>query len=697
MDYKLENLINIPLFQELQEKMNEVYSFPSAIIDKAGNILTAAGWQDICTKFHRVNPESETECRLSDQYINSHIHEANPAVCYKCRHGLVDCAFPIILEGQHLGNFFIGQSFLEKPDLNFFKEQAAKYGFDEKLYLEAVEKVPVWSKNQFDKYIIFLKTFTDALVEMGLSQYTELETKKFINQKEERLRLALSASKQGLWDFDLSTGNGVFSDDYALMLGYDPSEYQLTLKSWAESLRPEDKDKLLDVFNQYLRGERSDYFIEYRMKTKSGDWKWILSQGNIVKYDDTGTPLRMVGTHSDISDRKQVEEELRIAIRYNRNLIEASLDPLVTIGPSGKISDVNVATEKITGFSRKELIGKNFSDYFTDPEQANNGYKQAFQNGSVRDYPLEIKSRDGQTTPVLYNAAVYYAENNEAVGLIAAARDITDQKEAERILKSFNEELDHRVVERTAQLSAANAELKVFTAKLERSNRDLQEFAYIASHDLQEPLRKVMAFGDRLLKKYNDNLDETGQDYLRRMRDASGRMQILINDLLSLSRVSTHGKEFSEVDLNIIIHDITADLENQIERTHAHLEISELPVITADETQIRQVFQNLIGNALKFHVENRLPVIKISSKIIDNTCQVSIEDNGIGFDVKYTDRIFKPFQRLHNRDEFEGSGMGLAICRRIAERHGGSITATSTPGEGSVFLVSIPFHQEKGE
>lgn len=697
MNYKLDDLISIPLFQNLQDKMNEIFPFSSAIIDDDGNILTATGWQDVCTNFHRLYPQSEIACKLSDQYIKSHIHEANPAVCYQCIHGLVDCAFPIILEGKHLGNFFIGQFFLEKPDLDFFREQGKKYSFEEKSYLEAVAKVPVWSQSQLEKYVIFLKSFTEALAEMGLTRLKDKETRNIINEKEEQLRLALKATNQGLWDFNLLTGNGIFSPELSIILGYDPAEYTLSLATWSASLHPNDKEKSLRALDQYLHGEKSEYIIEYRMKTKSGEWKWLLSQGKIVSYNDDGTPLRMVGTHTDITDRKKAEEELRLANLYNRSLIEASLDPFVTIGPSGKITDVNAATEQATGYSRNELIGKDFSDFFTKPEQAKAGYQKAFLEGSVHDYPLEIRNRDGHITPVLYNAVIYNDENGKVIGVFAAARDITDLKKVEQELRKLNDELDQRVIERTAQLTAANTELKNFTSKLERSNRDLQEFAYIASHDLQEPLRKVMAFGDRLAIKYDDKLDETGKDYLKRMRDACQRMQTLINDLLSLSRVSTHAQEFTEVDLNTVVQEISADLENQIERTHARLEIGNLPVVMADETQIRQVFQNLIGNALKFYVENRPPVIKLTSSLQTDTCLISVEDNGIGFDIQYLDRIFKPFQRLHSREEFEGSGMGLAICRRIIERHGGSITATSTLGKGSIFLVTLPIHQQKGE
>ena len=243
----------------------------------------------------------------------------------------------------------------------------------------------------------------------------------------------------------------------------------------------------------------------------------------------------------------------------------------------------------------------------------------------------------------------------------------------------------------------AEVNLHIYAEKLEQSNRDLQEFAYIASHDLQEPLRKVLAFGDRLTNKYGSVLDETGRDYLKRMREASQRMQTLINDLLTFSRVSTRAQPFAMVDLNSLIQDVISDLEVQIDRTHGKLQVSDLPTIEADPTQMHQLMQNVISNGLKFHKIDIAPIVKITAKVSGNKCKISIKDNGIGFDMQYLDRIFKPFQRLHSRQEYEGSGMGLAICRRIIERHRGEITAVSTLDEGSTFIVTIPINQSNGE
>jgi signal transduction histidine kinase len=253
------------------------------------------------------------------------------------------------------------------------------------------------------------------------------------------------------------------------------------------------------------------------------------------------------------------------------------------------------------------------------------------------------------------------------------------RKRSEERLKRSHQELEIRVRERTAEL--------------ERSNQALQDFAFIASHDMQEPLRKVKSFGCRLVDKCGPSLGDEGKDYLNRMLGAAERMQNLLDALLSFSRVSSRAEPFKEVNLEELMEDVISDLEARIEETGGLVEVGDLPTIEADESQMHQLLQNLIGNALKYHKENEAPVVKVHGRVEQGTCQVIIEDNGIGFDEMYLDRIFKPLQRLHGRGIYEGTGMGLAICRRIVKRHGGSITAKSKPGEGSTFVVILPLKQ----
>ncbi len=243
----------------------------------------------------------------------------------------------------------------------------------------------------------------------------------------------------------------------------------------------------------------------------------------------------------------------------------------------------------------------------------------------------------------------------------------------------------------------AEEQLRLFNEKLQQSNRELQDFAYVASHDLQEPLRKVQAFADRLSTKYGDALEGSGLDYLERMRGAAERMQKLIQDLLTFSRVATKTQPFVSVNLDTVAREVLSDLEIAVEQSGATVELENLPLLDADPLQMRQLMQNLIGNALKFRRRDVAPLIKISAQTNDNFYRITVKDNGIGFDEKYLDRIFTVFQRLHGRAEYEGSGVGLAVCRKIAERHNGGITAQSVAGEGAVFIVSLPVKQANRE
>ena len=232
---------------------------------------------------------------------------------------------------------------------------------------------------------------------------------------------------------------------------------------------------------------------------------------------------------------------------------------------------------------------------------------------------------------------------------------------------------------------------------LARSNRELEQFAYIASHDLQEPLRKITSFSSRLVSKYKDALGEQGLDYLSRMENATIRMQSLIEGLLTYSRVTTKAQPFSSVSLSTIVSEVLSDLETAIKESGATVTCGDLPSVQADPLQMRQLFQNLIGNALKYHAPGVAPAITVHAALSHSSCAITISDNGIGFEQKYAEQIFGVFQRLHGRSsEYKGSGIGLSVCRKIVERHGGTITAHGEVDKGASFTVTMPFLQIVG-
>ena len=390
------------------------------------------------------------------------------------------------------------------------------------------------------------------------------------------------------------------------------------------------------------------------------------------------------GIVHDISALKKTEEAWRETEYLINSIINTAVDGIITISDRGIIEMFNPAASRLFGYLPMEVIGRNVKMLMPDPDRTlhdqylenylSTGHKKIIGIGRE----VTAMRKDGSTFPIILGVSeVKLPHRTIFTGLI---HDISDQKMAEE-------------------------QLRRYAAELERSNSELQDFAYVSSHDLQEPLRKIQSFGDRVLTKEYDNLSEDGKDYVTRMLNAASRMQKLINDLLSFSRLTTKAKPFVQVDLNDVLKGVLSDLEISIEKTGTRIIAEQLPVIEAEPTQMRQLFQNLISNAIKFRKENEKPVIKIYSKNIqrqahltgtpgDEKTEIYFEDNGIGFNEKYLDKIFAIFQRLEGQ-KYEGSGIGLAICRKIAIRHGGNVSAYSEPGKGSTFVVTLAVQQPR--
>ena len=377
----------------------------------------------------------------------------------------------------------------------------------------------------------------------------------------------------------------------------------------------------------------------------------------------------------DITERKRAEDKLRTASLYTRNLIEASLDPLVTISREGKITDVNEATEKVTGISRDRLIGSDFSNYFTQPEKARQGYEQVFARGSVRDYSLAIRDASGSVTDVLYNATLFRSEGGEIEGIFAAARDVTDRKRAEEEVRRLNEELEQRVIQRTAELEAANKELEAFT--------------YSVSHDLRAPLRHISGFSKILSEEYGSTLAPEAQHHLQRIQEGTRRMGLLVDDLLNLGRVGRQEVRLQATGLNSVVNEVVAELKPECEGRQVEWKIASLPFVECDPALMKQVFQNLLSNAVKFTRPRSQAIIEVGQKDREGTPVVFVRDNGVGFNTKYADKLFGVFQRLHRTEDFEGTGVGLATVQRIIQKHGGRIWAEAELDKGATFYFTL--------
>jgi PAS domain S-box-containing protein len=392
-------------------------------------------------------------------------------------------------------------------------------------------------------------------------------------------------------------------------------------------------------------------------------------------HDEAGKLRGFSKVVRDVTERKRVEEKLKTASLYARSLLEASLDPLVTISRQGKITDVNLATETVTGVSRERLIGSDFSEYFTEPDKARQGYEQVFAAVSVRDYALAIRHTSGSVTDVLYNATLFKSADGAIEGVFAAARDVTERKRAEEEVRRLNAELEQRVIQRTAQLEAANKELEAFT--------------YSVSHDLRAPLRHISGFAKMLTEEFGTTLPPEAQHPLQRIQEGTRRMGLLVDDLLNLGRIGRHEVRLQVTGLNTVVNEVLAELKAECEGRQVQWKIDNLPFVDCDPALMKQVFQNLLSNALKFTRPRNPAIIEAGQKDQDGTQVVFVRDNGVGFNIKYADKLFGVFQRLHRPEDFEGTGVGLATVQRIIQKHGGRIWAEAELDKGATFYFTL--------
>ena len=413
---------------------------------------------------------------------------------------------------------------------------------------------------------------------------------------------------------------------------------------------------------------------ELHHTTRRGENVIVASRWSLLR-DANGNPTSVLEVNRDVTQRKLIEEKLRLSALYTRSLIEASLDPLVTISREGKITDVNTATEKITGIARQELIGSDFCDYFTEPEFAREGYERAFADGFVEDHALAIRHASGQVTDVLYNASVFRDENGEVAGVFAAARDVTETRRAQTKISQLNQELEGRVRERTSELVVLNKELEAFN--------------YAVAHDLRAPLRHIHGFAELLAEDAGPVLNDSSKHHLDTIQHSVTHMSDLLEDLLRLSRLGRQELRKRSCGLKALVWEVVESLKAEIKDREVEWHIEDLPAIECDPALMKQVLYNLLSNALKFTKSRKPAVIEIGETVLGGDTVIFIRDNGVGFNMKYVDKLFGLFQRLHRQEDFEGTGVGLAIVQRIVHRHGGHVWAEAEPDKGATFYLRL--------
>jgi len=415
-----------------------------------------------------------------------------------------------------------------------------------------------------------------------------------------------------------------------------------------------------------------DYLHAYRSHLK----EHLITNGSLWFIGILIMSVAARGLRVHMANRAEIERQLEISQKNYKTAMENSLTGIYVI-QNERFVFVNNRKADIFGYSIEEMYGLDPSIVIhpQDRDLAETYRTKRLKGEDIpREYEIRGLKKDGKS--IWLRRMISVIDYNGQPAILGNVLDITSSKENEDALRYQ-------------------------TRELKRSNQDLEKFAFVASHDLREPLRKILFFSDTLQHKFSESQDEETRDYLRRMQEGAGRMQTMIDSLLDYSRISSQEQKFSQVDLKKVVFEALSNLELTIRETGAEITVENLPSINADRFQMIQLFQNLIGNSLKFRREGTVPRIRIHDEIISSSlagkkegpqpfCRIYVEDNGIGFDMAYLDRIFNLFERLHSRRTYAGVGMGLGICRRIVERHGGEITAESEPGKGATFIVSLP-------
>lgn len=525
-------------------------------------------------------------------------------------------------------------------------------------------------------------TFVTALlvvIYLSRNAHAHQQLAESLAESEHRLTLATEGTSLGIWDWDVESGDVFwYASLFKRLLGYSEhdEEFPDQFEIFERHLHPDDRGPTVAAIRRHLEHD-APFDVEFRLQTKSGDYCWFRARGKASR-DADGKPYRMSGSIQDVTDQKQSREQLQHLTERLRDrearlraIVDTAADGILTFDHEGLIESFNPAAERLFQISATEAIGRHVKRFMMPlTDQEHDDYVQRALSTSEHETigPLgEVvgKRKDGSEFPLELSVSEFRIGSQR--GFTGIVHDVTDRKRAE------------------ATLARRAAELR-------RSNEELEQYVYVASHDLKEPLRMVASYTGLLAEEYEGLLDETGKKYIHYATDGAKRMQALIDDLLTYSRVGRNESPPQRVDLNQVLDTVRANLALRLRDSAGVLEVDELPTVAGSPTLFLQLIQNLVANAIKFHGDEP-PLIHVSCRASDDEYLISVQDNGIGIAPEYHQRIFQVFQRLHSRSEYEGTGIGLAICKKIIERLGGRIWVESRSTEGSTFAFTLPRDQ----
>jgi len=727
---RFAELVDLDDLDALMANFNEVIGIANAVIDVDGVVITQSGWQEACTQYHRVNPVTCERCIQSDTSLVESLTKGMPFAVYRCLNGLVDTASPIVVDGQHVANVFTGQFFTAPPDLAFFRQQAREFGFDETKYLDAIGKVPIVPMERVEAITRFYANIARMLASHGLDHLRQQQSEAKLEQLNRELLLGveertreLSEKNQLLLAVLDAIPSLVFWKDnnlhylgcnrqFAHDSGFGSPDDIIGLTdddlSWADKADLYQSDD-----REVMRLDEPKLHYEETSLRPDGSMGYA-SISKVPLHDAKGNVIGLLGAYEDITERKQAElrEQLRSRalelMASNASL--ANILQAIVLGAEQGTPGWRCSILLLDGSGRHLGIGAapNLPDFYNAAIDGVEIGPAVGSCGTAAYTGKRIVVEDIQTHPYwepykdLAAKAGLRACWSEPImsgmGTVLGTFAIYHRK------PKLPSAADERMIEQAAYLAgiaiercSAADELRVKTEAMQRSNADLEQFAYSVSHDMRQPLRMVSGHLQLLAGSLKDTLQEDDLTNLNFALDGARRMDAMIVSLLEYSRVGRLTRPMEWLLSREPLDEAVAFLTPAIEESGAAVTIAgEWPRVFASRDELTRLFQNLIGNALHYRKTDDPPRIDVDSVVERGIWCVRVRDQGIGIDPQQIERLFKFFSRLQSRARFEGTGMGLALCRRIVEHHGGSIRVESEgEGTGSTFIFEIPLNAEQ--
>ena len=653
----IENKIKDSLDESLRVQ-DELITLIENIVDEVwftdidGNIILA----NAAARKFQEKIKSEEKLSLNKLIAKSEVYNSNGSLQVKDGSPLIRA-----LNGEILTNF----------------DETVIFPSGKKQYRQ-VSSAPI--KNEYNNIMGAVAVVRDITIQKKIAESLRVS--------EERLRLAQTLGGLGVWDWNTVTNDLYFTPELEQLYGLDSGTIK-TYNDWRELTHPDDIENLEKERDSQI-AKHKPFDIEFRILHDSGDTRWLSAQGGAT-YDDNGRVKRVLGVNTDITIRKRAEEILQTTLLRFYKILSNMSASILLVTEDKKVEFVNQEfcdyfylneePDHFIGYNSSEMISVIKSAY-RDPDNALIRITEIVHDWKpVRGE--EVLMRDGKSC---LRDFIPLSIDGKPYGRLWLHLDITERKQTEEKLHESNTKLINEVQDHQ------NTELKLkeLVNELKRSNKELEQFAYVSSHDLQEPLRMVALFTQLLERRYKGKFDADADDYIKFIVEGAKRMKLLIDDLLSYSRVNTKGGEFEPIEMDKVMNNVLSNLQFISKESNAEILIQEpLPTIVGDKSQMMHVFQNLVANGIKFN-DNESPKIVVSAQEDENGWIFSVSDNGIGILPEYQAQIFEIFKRLHDRDKYPGTGIGLAICQKIVERHGGEIWVESSKGNGSIFYFSIP-------